>query len=216
VLAELRQLRTLGGARVDIVSEIVRRLGDTLDYLAVREGPCGPDACATAVIDATGTGHLDRHGDRITYRFEGEDPLGLAIVSPYEHFGDDVLAGAAALRDRCLAEGCDEADWRSATRVNQRQDAVTQLAHLYDTDRAGTINLFPRDGVGYNTKVPGRHAGESFHEKDAFVGTWGSPAREAPDTAVNGAVAEAMYTWVTGEDVIRGTDGWGYEPLRGP
>ena len=53
--------------------------------------------------------------------------------------------------------------------------SVAQLAHLYDADRAGPVNLFPRRGVGYNSNVPGRHAGESFHEKNACVALWGAP-----------------------------------------
>jgi hypothetical protein len=96
-----------------------------------------------------------------------------------------------------------------------RPDAVTQLAHLYDTDRAGTLNLFPRSGIGYNTKVPGRHAGESFHEKDAFVGVWGAPVQEGPrvEVAINGSVPMAMYAWVSGETTVQGEDGWGYPAL---
>jgi hypothetical protein len=93
---------------------------------------------------------------------------------------------------------------------------VTQLAHLFDTDRAGTINLFPRDGVGYNTKVPGRHAGESFHEKDAFVAVWGAGVSgERVKVAVNGAVPMALYRWVTGEPAVSGQDGWGYPDALG-
>ena len=64
---------------------------------------------------------------------------------------------------------CNEAEWRRLSSFTPRPDAVTQLAHLYDSDRAGSVNLFPRAGVGYNSTVPGRHAGESFHEKNAFV-----------------------------------------------
>jgi hypothetical protein len=41
VASELRTLRTLEGKTVDIIEETRRRLGDALDYLAVREEPCG-------------------------------------------------------------------------------------------------------------------------------------------------------------------------------
>ena len=77
------------------------------------------------------------------------------------------------------------------------------------------MNLFPKEGVGYNTKVPGRHAGEFFHEKDAFVGFWGDAivARERPRTAVNGVVAVVLYEWLVGRRVTFGEDGWGYRSL---
>ena len=58
---------------------------------------------------------------------------------------------------------CREDAWRELTSYTPRPDSVVQLAHLYDSARAGTINLFPRAGVGYNSVVPGRHAGETFH-----------------------------------------------------
>jgi hypothetical protein len=95
---------------------------------------------------------------------------------------------------------------------------VVQVAHLYDHPRAGTINLFPRAGVGYNSRVPGRHAGELFHEKDALVGLFGPPlaGRERPRlrTAVIGSVSITLYEYLTGTAVIPGTDGWGYPSLR--
>ncbi len=220
VLSELRALRTLAGRQVDVVGEILRRLGDTLDYLVVREAACDPAGGVVKVLGprggVTAVGTIERRGDRAWYGWEGADPLGLDRVSPYG--GED----RSADRARCVAaprgdvtSWCTEDEWRAATAELARPDAVTQLAHLYDTDRAGTVNLFPRDGVGYNTKVPGRHAGESFHEKDAFVGLWGAPVTSGArvDVAVNGAVPMAVYSWITGEATRRGEDGWGYTPL---
>ena len=94
---------------------------------------------------------------------------------------------------------------------------MVQLSHLYDLDIAGTVNLFPKEGIGYNTIVPGRHAGEFFHEKDAFVGIWGAPVeRKVARSAVNGAVPEAVYEYLTGAEVVEGQDGWGYPPLAAP
>lgn len=55
---------------------------------------------------------------------------------------------------------CTEQEWRELTAYTARPDSVNQLAKLYEEDRAGTINLFPKFGVGFNTKVPGRHAGD--------------------------------------------------------
>ncbi len=226
VLAELRALRTLGGRTIDVVKEISTRLGDTLDYLVVREAPCDVDGGVVQVLRGSGAGAsigtIERRGDRTWYGWTGADPLGLDVLSPYEIIDAATLAEVSALRARCVGaprsdatSWCTEAEWRSMTRVNKRQDAVNQLAHLYDTDRAGTVNLFPRDGVGYNTQVPGRHAGESFHEKDAFVGIWGAPVSEGErvPVAVNGAVPMAMARWITGAPTHEGEDGWGYAPL---
>lgn len=222
VLAELRVLRTLGGRTIDVVAETLTRLGDTLDYLVVRETPFDVAGGTVKVMRGRSVGTLERHGDRVWYGFEEQDPLGLDVLSPYEPIDPAVASQLAADRARCMAASrtvrsswCTEAEWLSVTRLNKRQDAVNQLAHLYDTDRAGTINLFPRDGVGFNTQVPGRHAGESFHEKDAFVGIWGAPVvgEERAEAAVNGAVPMAMARWITGEQTVKGENGWGYVGL---
>jgi hypothetical protein len=225
VLAELRTLRTIGGKTVDVIAELNSRLGDSLDYLVVRETPCTPEGGIIQVMGprdgGTAVGTIERRDDRIWYGWAGADVLGLGDLSAFD-VDDTARTRIAALRDRCLAaprsdrtQWCTEDEWRTATQLGRRPDSVTQLAHLYDTDRAGTVNLFPRDGVGYNTKVPGRHAGESFHEKDAFVGIWGAPVNGSArvDIALNGAVPMAMYSWVTGERPVSGEDGWGYTPL---
>ncbi|MFN7145163.1 MAG: alkaline phosphatase family protein, partial [Myxococcota bacterium] len=230
VAAELRALRTLGGKTIDVLAETGTRLGDTLDYLVVRETAWGVTGGTVQVIGprvvggrrVTAVGTIERRGDHVWYGWEGADPLGLGAVTPYVAVSDAERAEVNAARERCVgvsradvSSWCTEDEWRALTRFDARPDAVTQLAHLYDTDRAGTVNLFPRAGVGYNTKVPGRHAGESFHEKDAFVGLWGAPVTGAArvDIAVNGAVPMAMYAWVTGETPERGVDGWGYTGL---
>ena len=91
-------------------------------------------------------------------------------------------------------------------------------AVLGDLDRAGSINLFPADGVAYNSIVPGRHAGESFHEKDAFVGLWGAPVgRQAHQgrlsTAVNGSMPIAIFEYLNGEPITKNDPTWGYPSL---
>lgn len=222
VLAELRALETLGRKRIDVVAEILTRLGDTLDYLVVRETAFGPEGGVVAVMGpragATAVGTIERRGARIWYGWEGADPLGLADASPYASVTPATGAALARCVDAPRADvgaWCTGAEWRAATAHLRRPDPVTQLAHLYDTDRAGTINLFPREGVGYNTKVPGRHAGESFHEKDALVAVWGEPVRAVGgvDVAENGAAPMAIYSWILGETPAAGEDGWGYTPL---
>ncbi len=182
-----------------------------------RPGPSGPlraDAWIT------------RRGDRVFYRYDTFDLLGTDQLTVYARTTEAERRAHAALRKRCVEDArpddpstwCREDRWRPLTSLTNRPDSVVQLAHLYDSDRAGTVNLFPRDGIGYNTLVPGRHAGESFHEKDAFVGLWGVPVtRAARDgrlpTAVNGSVPGAIYEWLTGEPATHGRDGWGFPRL---
>jgi hypothetical protein len=90
-----------------------------------------------------------------------------------------------------------------------------QLAHIYDTDMAGTMNLFPAPYIGYNSLVPGRHAGELFMEKDAFVGVWGTPIQfaERINSAVNGSNAPTLYEYLSGKKSGGAKNGWGYRSL---
>lgn len=96
--------------------------------------------------------------------------------------------------------------------MSTRPDSVMQLVHLYEDDRAGTVNLFPKDGFGYNTLVPGRHAGETYLEKDAFVGFWkdGMKPKTRLGAVDNGSLAPTLYEYLTGNQVNVGVDGWGY------
>ena len=93
---------------------------------------------------------------------------------------------------------------------------MVELAELYAEERAGTVNLFPKAGIGYNTKVPGRHAGEDYLEKDAFIGFWGSPIGENSQPLKiesNGSLAPTLFEYLTGEAVVEGENGWGYPSL---
>lgn len=229
--ADLVALRTLSGKTVDVLAQVVRGLGATLDYLAVREASCGPAGGQVRLVarrDERG-GRLDavvtRRGSRLFYRYRAgaDDLLGVETPSRYDPPDDASVHGE--LLDKCVrraresdvATWCDEDEWRLLASFTDRPDSVVQIGHLYDTDRAGTVNLFPVAGVAYNSKVPGRHAGEAFHEKDAFVGLWGEPvrsARLAPRSAVNGSVAVTIYEYLTGEAAAEGHDGWGYPSLR--
>ncbi|MAE95598.1 MAG: nucleotide pyrophosphatase [Deltaproteobacteria bacterium] len=232
VAGELRDLRPIAapdGKGIDLLEEIALRLSDSLDYLVVREVPCGPDGGVVRLIgrrdSERGEAVIRREGERLHYASTGVDLLGLDQLSPYERFDESAEQSHARLRARCLetpvedpSAWCHEAEWRDLTSFTARPDSVVQLGHLYDTPRAGTINLFPRTGVGYNSVVPGRHAGESFHEKNAFVAIWGQPlaraaGRSALRSAVNGSMPMAIYEHLSGERPIRGTEGWGYDPL---
>jgi hypothetical protein len=230
--SDLVALRPIGSPEepIDIIAEILSRLSGSLDYLVVRERASSPDAAYVRVIgmrqSERADGWVERRGDRIFYRYEGADLLDTARLSHYETLTSADRATHRSLRRRCLEEArveepeawCGEAEWRLLTSYTTRPDSVVQLAHLYDIDRAGSVNLFPREGIGYNSEVPGRHAGELFHEKDAFVGFFGSPvtrgAREGRlRTAVNGSVPFAIYEYLTDTRPVPGRDGWGHPSL---
>lgn len=218
------------GQPIDIMAETLARLGDTLDYMAVRETACEPARCETRLIGQRGGKRLDewviRDGDRLFYRAENGKPrlLGIETLNPYLTLPDErELAQRNSLLKKCLSADlnhvsswCRADEWRELTRFSNRPDSVEQIAALYEEDRAGTVNLFPREGVGYNTKVPGRHAGESYLEKDAFIGFWGAPIGQqvTPMTSEeNGSLAPTIYEYLTGETVQAGENGWGYPSL---
>ena len=215
-----------GGQSLNIVEEIRSRLQDTLEYLVVRDEPC---EVSQATIRLVGTRHgqrydelLFRNGQRIFYKESSGKLLDLTRVSRYRPSASPLELDR--LRRVCLIEArvedpqswCTEQQWRELSFHTDRPDAVVQLAHLYDDDRSGTVNLFPLPGIGFNTKVPGRHAGEMFHEKDAWVGFWGEPTKKVSKPlrwAVNGSIAPTLYEWLTGEKVEVGKDGWGFPAL---
>ncbi|MCL2916344.1 alkaline phosphatase family protein [Shewanella corallii] len=235
VLTEINQWRPLNGAEdaapIELLSEITDRLGDSLDYLAVRESACNLQTC-TLRLQALHNGKLlderiTRIGNKSLYQsLNGNPPelLQLYELNPYaDELSEPEQAQRQKLLDACMTKAvtnkpetwCDATQWRQLTRFSPRPDSVNQLAHLYDEDRAGTINLFPAQGIGFNTKVPGRHAGEHFHEKDAFIGFWGTPVttRQPIATAVNGSLAPTIYQYLTNYPVVAGEDGWGFPSL---
>ena len=230
-LAEMRPLSASSDAPVlNIVEEIHTQLRDSLDYLVVRETPCSVGGGTVRLIGTRNGERAEafvrREGDRLHYRYKGADLLDTDRLTPYEELDTEQRRVHGLLHRRCVEETdpdlpatwCNERQWRELSSYTPRPDAVVQIGHLYDTPRAGTVNLFPREGVGYNSLVPGRHAGESFHEKNAFVGLWGAALtsrREAPAlrSAVNGSVPMAIYEYLSGERVQQGVDGWGYPSL---
>lgn len=212
VIEDLKHLKTLAGAEVNVLDTIIRNLGDTLDYLVVREAKCTPkfsDIWVMGPREIDGqlkllTTHIIRHEKKIFYRAD-QDLLGIHDRSRYRNFEssfrEDLVAKCESADEKNDATWCSEQEWLELTRFTNRPDSVVQLAHLYDTDLAGTINLFPRMGFGYNTNVPGRHAGEGFHEKDAFVGFWGGPVQIRASSRIRsariGAVAPTVYEYLT-------------------
>lgn len=223
---QLTSLKLLnGGPRVNIVREIVTRLRETLDYLAVRKETCQLEKAA---VDLVGYHRgkivketIYRRGKKIYYTRSNGNLLDIDQLSPFEANIDEDRH--KELLNLCTIQAkksdpktwCDEDQWRELASYTPRPDSVVQLAHIYDEDRAGTINLFPKEGIGYNTKVPGRHAGEHFHEKDAFVGFWGEPTKGAQPlrSAVNASLAPTLYEYIMGEKPVVGKKGWGFPSL---
>ncbi|MCB0364906.1 MAG: alkaline phosphatase family protein [Bdellovibrionaceae bacterium] len=215
-----------GGPPIDMIQELAKRLSETLEYLVVREEPSDVSGSFVRLVGHRKGRRYDefimRKADHIYYKESQGRLLGIDRVSRYRS-----SANALELvrwRKKCMTEPkpdqvntwCDESEWRELTYHTDRPDALVQLAHIYDESRSGTVNLFPLPGMGYNTKVPGRHAGEHFYEKDAWVGFWGEPAKAAPEqikSAVNGSVAPTLYQWLTGESVRKGEVGWGFPAL---
>ena len=227
VMEDLLALKALAGRSIDIVEEIRVRLGSSLEYLVLRERPCTQDG---GVVRLVGTRHghrvdeiVERRGDSIYYQPSSDDLLGITTLSPYRGSPPDPikaryteLLGKSRRADREDASTwLRESEWRELTCFTAKPDSVPQIAHLYDTDLAGTINLFPAPMIAFNSVVPGRHAGEHFHEKDAFVGVWGRPVTRTTrvEFAVNGSVAASIYAYLSGETVKAGTDGWGFEAI---
>jgi hypothetical protein len=224
--SDLKSWKTIAGERLPILNIITEKLKDSLDYLVVREEPSFPHEGKVRLMayrdGKLANAFVTRKKNRILYQFESDllDVKQPNVYSP-EHYDKNLHQ---SLLDKCLKNvdphnpesWCAEEDWTLLTSFTNRQDSVVQIAHLYDTDRAGTVNLFPKAGIGYNTIVPGRHAGEHFHEKDAMVAFWGAPTAKASQqlrTAANGSLAPTIYEWITGKKPEVGKDGWGYPSL---
>ncbi len=229
---DLTHLRTIAGRELDIIETMRAMLSESLEYLVVRERTSTVERASIRLV-ATCDGRradsfIEREGGRIRLD-DSAGLLGVARLNPYvrEPAAPQLEGYRAALR-KCVSEAragepsswCTEDEWRWLTSFTESPDSVVQLAHIYDSDLPGTVNLFPKAGLGYNTKVPGRHAGETFHEKDAFVGFWGAPVAppERIQTAVNGSVPVVVYEFLTGEKVAAPRNGvpqggWGYPTI---
>lgn len=218
---------------IDIIQEITQRLSESLDYLVVREQQCNNQSCVVRVIGSRDQQRIDerilRVEDKLFYEsVDSEAPptlLNLQEMNPYLSLPDEAqFEHYAKGVDKCLYRAeknrpetwCNRKEWREVTQHTPRPDSVNQLVDIYLEDRAGTVNLFPKAGIGYNTKVPGRHAGEDYLEKDAFLGFWGAVV--GPDVTpltieANGSLAPTLYEFLTGEAVVVGEDGWGFPSL---
>ncbi|MGF1764064.1 alkaline phosphatase family protein [Aliivibrio kagoshimensis] len=219
------------GQSVDLVAHTLHHLGDTLDYMVIREQDCSEQSCQVRLIAIREGSRVDewieKQGDKYYYQAEDAHASLLQITESNPYLSAPSEADSRdfiQLRQQCLDRAnkndvttwCNVEQWRALTRFTPRPDSVVQLAELYSEQRAGTINLFPRAGIGFNTKVPGRHAGESYFEKDAFIGFWGTPIDKpgmALSSEANGSLAPTLYEYLTGEPVTEGKEGWGYPSL---
>ncbi|WP_019617054.1 alkaline phosphatase family protein [Psychromonas ossibalaenae] len=213
-------------APVDIVDRLSAGLTASLDYMVLREKPCGLDSCTVRLI-GTRDGQrrdeiIERRGEKIRHYSINGSPVVLLNIyagNPYLKTLSKQKMVKSGLISKCLSSPsswCTASQWRELMSYTARPDAVNQLIALYEEPRAGTINLFPEQGIGFNTKVPGRHAGESYLEKDAFIGFWGELVNNKDKRlpyAENGSLAPTLYQYLTGEQVQPGTNGWGYPSL---
>jgi hypothetical protein len=155
-----------------------------------------------------------RTSEGTRYRYEvlgDQDPLDLTgsvrdyLIAPGGVSVAEVRAGLESCIGR--ADGCREGEWQELLSTTLRPDAIHQYSQIYDSPRAGTINVFPLRHVGMNSSVPGRHAGESFGEKNGVQVYWGAGLeRSRIQTARNGSVPVTLYHWLMGGDRLRAPD----------
>ncbi len=209
-LKELEKWKIMSGHTINLIDIVASRLPEALDYMVVRDSECSLKSCQLSLIAKRGGKTLLRDrilrlGDSIYYDANA-DLLNVKDLTLYRPVDENEKRSHAELIDKCITRAeiktpstwCTSQQWRKLTESTPRPDSVFQISHLYDTEKAGTINLFPRQGVGFNTKVPGRHAGEHYHEKDAFVGFWGAKLspKNRMESVVNGSIAPSLYEWL--------------------
>ena len=220
------------GTEIDIISETAERLQNSLDYMVVREQQCNIEQCKVRLIGYRDGVRVDetveKVADKLFYASLSGKGLALLEVNSVNKYrekpSEKMLKDHYRLVEQCINKAkedevdswCNTAQWRELTMITQRPDSVNQIVNIYAEDLAGTVNLFPKLGMGFNTKVPGRHAGESYFEKDAFIGFWGTPIGDNPvplNIEENGSLAPTIYEFLTGEHVEVGVNGWGYPSL---
>lgn len=219
---QLRRHQLLSGQTIDWIEQLKRHLKETMDLALVREyGPRAdrqwpPEVESVVRIITPDRGEAriyrvrkrDGSGDpTVRYRYEvigARDPLDLVgavreyLIPPG---GPSMKEIRAAIRG-CIEspDGCNDRRWRELLSHTQRPDAVYQFSHLYDSERAGTINIFPARHVGMNSQVAGRHAGEAFGEKNGTQLYFGAGLKRASiQTARNGSLPVTLYHWLVGD-----------------
>jgi hypothetical protein len=217
---QLHAHKLRSGQTIDWIEQLKLRLKGVMDIAVVREyGPRAGEPWPSEVesvvrIVSCGRGEAriwrTRGADtaEVRYRYEilgGQDPLDLVGSLRDYLLPEDgpPLEQARRMLEEALdsPEGCDDETWQRLLSYTRRPDVVHTLSHLYDSDRAGTINVFPAWHIGVNSKVPGRHAGESFEEKNGTHIYFGAGlVRGSFQTARNGSVPVTLYHWLVGDD----------------
>ena len=155
-----------------------------------------------------------KDADELRYRYEilqGRDPLAL-VESIREYLipaGGPTVQQVRESLTRAIrsTDGHRDAQWQGLLSYTLRPDVIHQFAHLYDSDRAGTVNVFPLRHVGMHTSVPGRHAGEAFGEKNGTQLYCGAGLqRSRLQTARNGSLPVTLYHWLVGDEVFHASD----------
>jgi hypothetical protein len=221
---DLRQHKLLNGQTIDFIDALLTCLDEEMDLALVREyGPASDQRgwpaeveSVVRIVSPRGEARIYRLRDparpdgELLYRYEvlgAQDPLDLA-GSVREYLlpaGGPSVEKARAFFTTAIAEGraLPDAEWQLWLSYTTRLDAIHQFSHLYDTDRAGTVNVFPVRHVGMNSLVPGRHAGEMFEEKNGTQLYRAVGLRHATiQTARNGSLPVTMYHWLVGDQAF--------------
>jgi hypothetical protein len=226
---QLREHRLLSGHAIDFIGHLQRHLHEVMDLALVREyGPAPGDEWPADVESVVRIVTPDRGEARIVRLRTGDKTPAKRFRYRYEVLGErDPLAVVESLREEliphdgpklqeieprlqaCLQDknGCSDEQWREVLSYTSRPDFIYQYSHLYDCDRAGTVNVFPLGHVGLNSGVPGRHAGESFGEKNGTQLYFGAGLKRATiQTARNGSLPVTVYHWLVGDTAFHASE----------
>lgn len=218
---QLREHRLLSGQTIDFIGQLQLRLHDTMDLALVRENgpaigevwPAEVDSVVRIVTPDRGEARIVRlrvdgqtRDQQFRYRYEllgDDDPLALLDSVREELIPPGIKRDEVRARLRACLEskdGCSDREWQEVLSSTSRPDCIYQYSHLYDSDRAGTVNVFPVGHVGFNSGVPGRHAGESFGEKNGTQLYFGAGLKRGRiQTARNGSLPVTIYHWLAGD-----------------
>lgn len=230
----LRKHTLLSGQAVDWVERLKRHLRGAMDVALVREygpragerWPAEVESVVRIITAERGEARVyrvrgQRRGGnteaRYRYRYEvmgAQDPLDLenSVQEYLARAGGRPVAEIRAAIRGCIsaAEGCEDREWSELLSYTSRLDVVYQYSHLYDSERAGTINIFAAPGVGMNSEVVGRHAGESFAEKNGTQVYFGAGLRRGSiQTARNGSLPVTLYHWFVGDAAFHAVEDGG-------
>lgn len=228
--SELSNLTLRDGSSVDMNQAILSTLGEALDYMVTREAKSGLKSASIRLSSReNGIDHhafIKRVENKIFYRFT-KDLAQVTKLNRFKEQSEESKELHSKLISKCIQKAeesdsdtwCNEKEWVLLESFSMKPGAVSQLSHLYDGSKAGTVNIFPKLGISFNTYKIGRHGGDSFHEKDAIVGIWGTPVKQSLkgpysiNSALNGSIAPTIYEYLSGKEVQKGKDGWGHDSL---